>query len=918
MRQKMRINSYFPRVFLLLSVLLSVYVAYGQEGTASVYGKVMQEKKGTNKTGPLYGANVILVNDIEGKRDTLYTVTDFNGAFRFINVQAKASSIKVSSVGFEAMDGRYDLEEGRNLCYFTLYESAETLRPAEATAEASLLKHVGDTTYYNVAAVQMMEGERLRDLFDKLPGFQIKGDKIVVDGEDVKRTYVNGILLFGNNVVTAANALNASEVSQIAVYDEPTYEDKVRGLHNVRKNRVLNIITTEALASFSEAVVSASGGVDNTGQMRYTGIASAAFYSELMSFDAGGIFDNTSQGLGRTGGSSPSSVLHGLGARTGQLSSYKEDIVAGASFEKYWKSRDFGNNIRAEYKYRHDYGKNNSIQSEEHYLENGTPGRSSRDSIYAYNYSGNHQINLTFTLQNNPRRRLYGHFGGEIEAASHHSKDAGSVFNAGNVFVKEESARSDLKGQRIFGRLVWEDYSFQKAKISSSISAKRKTTTTPSERIDTLAGSTVRINLLSDGFGIESSASLAADAQWIPINNESKTLRLGGLLDFSWERDLSRQESINRISGTPVPYLSETHDYTLDLMQPTAKLYTQFTTKDLDISAGIKTIWTILNCSELYPFDISVKNNYPAVLPSFSLKWKSINFMIETMQTLPSAAQIRRRITDSNPFALIGGNPSIKPSYNLEAGVNWGKSFGLTSTAASFRHYLSWDAIVSRAIYFTDNTELTEWDGYNAIAGSMLYTFDNAKTPVSVSSLSMTIDRLMAKRKLKSSITLRGSFGNRPMYFVSEYVNVVEKQFAPSLSFLWTLDKHWKATLRPGLIWQHAAVRQGATISESLNYNLKSSINIRYNAFRGNVSYSLNYLDYLSGPGKDVFRNILNASVGWTFLKKQLEVRIEAFDILNAGSIYSMTLTPEAMTQVWTPTYGRSIMLTATYHFRKK
>lgn len=80
----------------------------------------------------------------------------------------------------------------------------------------------------------------------------------------------------------------------------------------------------------------------------------------------------------------------------------------------------------------------------------------------------------------------------------------------------------------------------------------------------------------------------------------------------------------------------------------------------------------------------------------------------------------------------------------------------------------------------------------------------------------------------------------------------------------------------------------------------------------------MNYLDYLSGSGQDVFRNILNASVGWTFLKKQLEVRLEAFDILNAGSVYSMTLTPEAMTQVWTPYVWSQYNVDRHISFQKK
>lgn len=181
----------------------------------------------------------------------------------------------------------------------------------------------------------MMDGETLRDLLDKLPEFKVSGDKITVDGKEVKRTYVNGVLLFGDNTLTAPNALYASEVAQVKVYDEQTPDDKLRGLDNSEKQRVLDIKTQESLISFSDAVISVSGGADDTGQARYTGIGAAAFYSELLSFNAMGILDNTSQGLGQSLDFSPSSTLLNINSQSGQLSSYTEDAIAGASFEKY-------------------------------------------------------------------------------------------------------------------------------------------------------------------------------------------------------------------------------------------------------------------------------------------------------------------------------------------------------------------------------------------------------------------------------------------------------------------------------------------------------------------------------------------------------------------------------------------------------
>ena len=175
----------------------------------------------------------------------------------------------------------------------------------------------------------------------------------------------------------------------------------------------------------------------------------------------------------------------------------------------------------------------------------------------------------------------------------------------------------------------------------------------------------------------------------------------------------------------------------------------------------------------------------------------------------------------------------------------------------------------------------------------------------------------MAKRKLKVGFAFRGGIENRPMYFDRDYVNLNSTRLASSLSMQLTPDKHWKLFLSPGIAWENNSGGDDSILSESLDYSLKSSANARYGALRGSISYTLAHIDYLSGCGVNLTRQILNASIGYSFLKKTLEIKAEGFDLLNAGSVYSMTLTPEVMTQIWNPTYGRRLMLTATYHFRK-
>lgn len=912
----------YRKIIFILTIitLFCVTNIYGQtpkDSTASVQGKVIYALKGAKSSAALFGANIILVNDIEGKKDTLMGTSDINGVFRFINIKPKMSTIKVSHVGFKTTEGQYNLAQGLNQCYFYLEQANEKLGPAKVTAEVPLLKHIGDTTIYNAAAVQMMDDETLRDLLNRLPGFNISGDKIMVDGKEVKRTYVNGTLMFGNNTTTAPNTLYASEVSRVKVYDEQTPDDKLRGLNNAPKQRVLDIKTKDSLFSFSDAVISASGGADDTGQARYSGIAAAAFYSELMSFNVAGTLDNTSQNLDLSQDLSPSAMLYRITSQTGQLSSYTEDASAGASFEKYWKSRDFGNNIKVRYHYAHAYERNNLIQRENHYLEDGSEGRKAIDTTKTGSSSGQHDVRLEFNLCKDPRRKVFGQFNGIFTDASSHSYNFENVQSGENLLIRNEYDKANQNTYNLSGTLNYQDFSLPKVKFISIASIHNDRTSTPSSRIDTLSSSTVRMNLISDGTGKTSGANLSTSAEWVPLNNTSKTLSFEGNFQFLWEREAKNQESADIISGTPVNYLSETYDYTFDLMQPSFCITSQYSTQDIDLKAGIESIWSTVTCTERGPSSGIVKKCFPAVLPSFYLKWKGLQAVISAKQTLPSASQLRKRISNTNPLSLTGGNPNIKPSYDAEMHIDWGKSFGLFSLSTSFQQNLSWNPILSKVLYFTEDTELTDWDGYKAVAGSMLYTYENADRPTSASGLTVRLSRLMARRTLNARLVLNGGLTKSPIYFGSEYVNLEEKRLSSSLSLSWTPNKHWRASLSPGATWLNSSGGAGTLLSNSITYNLSSSLKAKYGAFVGNVSYNFLLHDYLSGYGINTSRHILNANIGRTFLKKRLEIKVEAFDILNAGSVYSISITPESMTQTWKQTYGRRFMLTATYHFRK-
>ena len=81
--------------------------------------------------------------------------------------------------------------------------------------------------------------------------------------------------------------------------------------------------------------------------------------------------------------------------------------------------------------------------------------------------------------------------------------------------------------------------------------------------------------------------------------------------------------------------------------------------------------------------------------------------------------------------------------------------------------------------------------------------------------------------------------------------------------------------------------------------------------------YSLQAFHYTAGTGNDFFSHILDVGLEAP-ISRQWEIGLWGYDILKSGSLYTTEVNAAMMSQTWTPTYGRNIMLKLAYRFRDK
>lgn len=275
------------RVCGLIAFCLFFFVAYGQQkGTGNVFGRY--DLSNDNEYPP-FGAVITLCN----QGDTLYTVPNYL-QFAFKNCKPGRATLKFSHISYED----YETEISIKADSVTIVKIKPVLKPLEEL-EAAVVKSdrppkvmvKGDTIFYNAAAVELMEGDDAIEILRNMPGVEVLKDGIRIISEDVARTYVDGKLLFGKNVMTALNNLPADDVIAIASYRE---ESPLKTRRSLRKERVIDIRTKSKLVSATSGHILASAGCDvvEPHKFRYGAGVTSNFFSEDLAFGLNSTLNN--------------------------------------------------------------------------------------------------------------------------------------------------------------------------------------------------------------------------------------------------------------------------------------------------------------------------------------------------------------------------------------------------------------------------------------------------------------------------------------------------------------------------------------------------------------------------------------------------------------------------------------------------
>ena len=926
------------KYFALIILIFFPYVADAaaqkaqKDSLASINGKIY-DGSAEDLGSATFHPNIQLVTFDGEKADTSYTAADRDGVFSFRNIRPQKVYLKVFCVGRKTIEGYYELAAGRNAFFFTMEDAPQQIDESKVTAEVPLMKQIADTTIYNAAAVRTMDGESLRAILEQLPGFKVSRNRITVDGEEIKRTYINGVLVFGDNPLTAVGALKADEVTQVRVYDEQNAVDKRRGLKHSKKDRVLDVVTKEPLLRLAEAGVLGEGGADETGQLRYSGAAALAYYSEMLQIVALGGLDNVGNSLSNNNYNYFGDVGSNLKGAMKSSDTYTESEGGNIDIEKYWKDRNYGNKASVNYRYARKYQKSASQVLTDYFAVGDNPAMSSADTSSSRAVSGTHFIQLFMDLKDTPLKSVYFISEAEISENTGSSLTAAKTITEGSpdILARHETIRSESRNYKVDNGFIWTNNDAAKIRPTLKLDFNIAGNNTLSWTVDTLATSFDRRQMTSDGFGNSLYGFASFNLATALINNEKRSLSLNAGVSSGYNRSKTKTLTVDEIDGYEIDF-ANTYDNTWNNLTNSIDVGVDYNARSLNVTGGISMQYIIQKDDERFPVQpysadegtwdrYSNDRNYFAVAPTMDFTYKSFLLSVGMTPSIPSIEQTRKRISDANPLVLTGGNPELSPSYNSSLDMSWFKPVakGLGRISLHLNATCNFSPIVTKTQYFSENTVLTEWDGYQALAGSMLHTFENASRPAWSANLQLSAFGLMFKRKLTVSLMPGFSYSSFPQYYGQDLIGVNEMKATGVIDLKYRPKRFLNFTAKATCSYVNSLNDGYSSLSERFVSTAIAGATIAFAKY-GNFRVSYNFADfhYLGGIGTDFFTHSLDSEISWDFLKRSLTVALKGIDLLNQGRSYTNNVTADASTQTWKPVYGRYFMLSIKYLFRKK
>lgn len=914
----------FSGILLLTAVvLLSPQSTLAQ--TATLSGQITDSVD----KAPLPGAYVRLAT---GQDSTIAeTVLGEKGTFLFRRLREGSYLLTVQLMGYAMYRQDLKISKGQNLDLGVIRMHTDTteLGLVEVLGKPIPVQIKGDTTEFNAGAYTTPPYADAEELVKKLPGVEVGQDgSVTAQGEQIRKVLVDGKEFFGDDPQIAMKNLPADIIEKIQIIDDQSEQAKFTGFDDGNRIKTMNIVTRPDRRVGKFGRMNAAMG----NQDRYSLSGNYNYRNGGNRYTVIGMTNNVNQQnfsnqdlLGVMGGS-------GRGRRNsdfyvGNRNGNTVTNALGVDFNTEWLENM---DVRGSYFYNSANNQLEQLSNREYILGQNANQLNMRESqSESKNY--NHRLNLRIeyeidsmnSISFRPDLSFQNHNSGRLSFSETLLTTGEALNNSQTNYISENS------GYRFGGQFTYR-HRFSKPgrtislNIDGSSNTNRAISNNNSLNLFFNEGEQDRLDTIdqlgnsrSGGWGFTTRLSYTE-----PLGTHS---RLRASYSLRNTESSSERETYDYLVATGQYELLNTdlsNEFLNDYLYHRAGMGYQYRKEQFSFEIGAEFQNAHIENRQIFPENYVAGRSFTSLLPAASVSYEfaerqRLRFSYRTDTDAPSISQLQNVIENSNPLNIRTGNPDLKQAF--------GHNFSL--------RYNSFNQQTEQHFFASFSADLTN----NRIVNS---TF--------IASSDTTIDGHIFLGK--------GAQFSRPENINGFYALRAHASYGRPIEAL-----KLNANLNTGLSHTHDVgflnrestwsnsygINQGISLHSNINENINfgASTNINYNITRNNrqaqldrnyfsqnisfygtfifwkglrVSTNFNY-HYNKGYSDDYNQRFLlwNASVGKTFLeKKNAEIRLSAYDLLNNNTNISRNVTERYIEDSRSNTLRQYFLLSFTYNLR--
>lgn len=865
---------------------------------------------GDSEDDTLPGAHIYL-----GAEKKPTTVTDAMGEFTLKDIAPGEIIITASYVGFKPTTKKYLVKADTNVGTIKLLP--EELDEVVITAKPPLIIQRGDTTEFNAAAVKVPEDAELEDLLKKLPGFELVDGKLMANGEEVKRIYIDGTEYFLDNPMAALQTLPANIVSKIKMFDGKSEEANFSGYNDGKKFRSLNIETKnpDQLKIFGKAGLGygiSEDVEDSFKNNNYTLDASANAFNRKRRFSLRGSLRNTNQGSDL-----PNATYQGKGG-------HNRGKSIGADFYNTFKK---GLELTGSYNGSGNESYSASLTKQDYFPSESYQSKIFENESHSWSESSNHSVTTRFNYDINEKNRI--HFSPSFSLQKSDSKSirlGSSIQDNDTLNITNAKSQNHNDSYSFGGNFSWM-HGFTKQGRTLTLNGNIRISDTKSNGIQQDSSIINKKDTLRNLINTTKSYSNSLTGSISYSEPLTERARLSFNYSLSYSQDESDRESISykdafftEVIGIDTSLTNKTSNTRIN--HSIGVNYNYYKEKFSFNGGGSINLSNEENKYEyLNAPDSLVKNNYlnlsPQINFSYSLtKRSNLNLSYSGNTTSPSARQLQDILDVRDQLSVSKGNPDLKKTFSQSASVSFSSSmiseerFNFLNVGLSFNN--SFNNIASATQFIQNDTVI---NGYEVLRGARLSMPVNLNGQWSISmnsSYSFGIKAL----KLRLNPSISYSYSKTPSIYdnIKNFTNSHRASFNLGISSNISENLDYNIRSVTSYTSSTSTTTEGSSsFSQTVNANAKW---VFWKEFILAGDYSYNYTLSKKGGNINQSNSTLNMEIGKKFLKrKQLQVRFKAMDLLRQKNLLNYSI-QELYTQTQYNTNNRNYyMLTVSYRF---